>query len=263
MRGLLLVLLLLAAGQAVAAERILALTPHICEILFAVGAGDEVVGAGEYCNEPQAAADLPRVANFSQVYTEAALRLKPTLALALDEALPGLDVLRRAGVRTAASDPQSVAEVLADIRRLGELAGHGRQADELAASLAHQLEAMKAEKSPELSVYYELWDQPLLAVGGTGFLQDVLRLSGVKNVFAGVPRESVRVSRESVIRAHPDLIIVSGNDESVARRRVFWAHWLPQASVMPVDADLMSRPGPRIVRAVASLRRQVRGLEAR
>jgi len=115
----------------IAAERILALSPHVCEMLYAIGAGDEVVGAVDYCDYPEAATRLPRVGSYTGINLEAALMLKPTMAIISGTSHQQAQ-LHQLGIRVVRSAPQSVDDVLADIRRLGRITGHAKQAKALA-----------------------------------------------------------------------------------------------------------------------------------
>lgn len=256
MRWLLLCVLLLPFPTAAqAAERILALSPHICEILFAIGAGSEVVGAGEYCNYPEAASVLPKVANHRQVYVEAALRLKPTLAVALRSNLPGIGKLREEGVRIIASNPLTVDAVLEDMLRLGTVTGHADEAEATVANLRQRLRALQMEQlDVHPRVFYEIWHQPLMAAGGTSLIHSVLTKLGLENVFAKLPLEGPRVSVEAVLLARPEIIILS-SESDVSARKSFWQKWFGKHPVRFVvaNADLLHRPGPRLVQGMEQL----------
>lgn len=257
--GLLLFALLFIPNPA-SAERILALAPHVCEILFAVGAGPEVVGAGEYCDYPSAAKRLPRVADYRQVYVEAALRLKPTLAIALRDNLPGMAELARRGVHLAASNPHTVQGMLDDILRLGRLSGHGAEAGRVVAGLRHRLQSMRnARSAVHPRVYYEIWSKPLIAAGGTSLIGSALAWLGLDNVFADVSQEGPHVGVESVLLARPDIIVLSSRNDVTARER-FWRHWFKRRPVhfVVVDADLMQRPGPRLIDGMQRLQTAVK-----
>jgi iron complex transport system substrate-binding protein len=259
MRWILAALFLLAANPALAAERILALAPHICEILFAVGAGDEVVGGGDYCDYPADAKRLPRVADYRQVYVEAALRLKPTLAIALRDNLPGMAELSRHGVLLAASDPHSVQGMLDDMLRLGRLAGYAAGAEHVVAGLKRRLQAMHdARPAAHPRVFYEIWQKPLIAAGGASLINSVLSELGLVNVFADIPQEGPRVSVESVLLARPDIIVLSSQSNVQARER-FWRKWFSRRPVRFVvaDADLLHRPGPRLIAGMQQLQAAV------
>ena len=106
-----------------AEERILALAPHACEMLYAIGAQAEVVGASSYCDYPQAAKSLPRVSAYNRINVEAAIALKPTLAIVMDEKMQGVQKLRELGVTIVRSYPQKVDEVFADKEAMKEMSG--------------------------------------------------------------------------------------------------------------------------------------------
>ncbi|MDX8401935.1 MAG: cobalamin-binding protein [Mariprofundaceae bacterium] len=251
--GLLLLACWLAAAPAQAAERVLALAPHACEMMYALGAGDLLVGGVDYCDWPAAAKRLPRVGGYRRVDVEAALRLRPTLAVAMDGALPGLEKLRAFGVRVMVSNPQTLRGVLADMRRLADFVGRAdapvlaRQARELA-----RLEATRPMRP--VRVFYEIWPDPLMTAGGRTFLNDAIRLAGGVNVFGDLPMEAPRVNVEAVVRARPEVIVVPLEKRTLAVRRAFWRRWLPGVRVIGVNPDLMNRPGPRLLDGVLRLR---------
>lgn len=254
-RCLLLLLALLAALPAVAAERILALSPHACEILYAIGAGKDIVGAVDYCDWPPAAARIPRVGNYLGVNTEAALRLMPTLAITFDGSDPGLILLKRQGVRVMRSDPHSLDEILTDIMRIGRASGHTSGAAALVARLKKRIAAVKA-RSPKkkLPTFYEVWPKPLITPGRGSFITDVMERAGFHNIFAAVPGEAARVNLEGIIRARPSVVIVPGDKRDITVRRKYWRKWLGHdVQVIRVSHDLLSRPGPRIVDALDRL----------
>jgi len=261
MKHLLVAAILLLVQPAYAAERILALTPHVCEILFAIGAGAEVVGAGEYCDYPAAVAGLPRVANHRQLYIEAALRLKPTMAVGLRGNLPGLARLKADGVRVVASNPLSLQALFADMIRLGGLTGHRQQAHAAVAGLEHRLQALHAASdASHPRVYYEIWHDPLMAAGGGSLISSVLDELGLVNIFAGVPLEGPRVNVESVLLARPDIIMLSGETD-VQARKTFWKRWFGASPVrfVVVNADLLHRPGPRLIEGMEQLKAALSG----
>jgi len=248
-------IVLLLAIPAVAAERILALTPAACEMMYAMGAGDELVGASEYCNFPEAAKRLPRVANYRQLYVEAALRQKPTLVIVLHADLPGLEVLKASGVRVFTTNPTRVTGVFDDMLRLGELSGHQKQAEKVVDALRKRLKLLQrssARRKPR--VFYEIWHDPLITAGGSSLINDVLDEMHLKNVFGELPLEGPKISVEAVLLARPEMIILP-DDSRVAARKRFWHKWFGGKSLCFVvaDADLLHRPGPRLVQGMEQL----------
>ena len=254
MKSLLLLLLLLGCTQATAAERILALTPHVCEILYAIGAGDEVVGGVDYCDYPEAAMHLPRVGSYTGINLEAALRLKPTMAIISGTSAQKTQ-LEALGIRVIRSAPQSVDAVIADIVRLGKATGHDQQAELVAAAMRERLAALQKRRQTEPPrIFYEVWHDPLQTIGGKGFIQDILRRAGVDNVFASIPLETPRVNIEAVLHAAPDIVIIPSEHRDAAARKRFWKHWLgDDIRIIVVNPDLMNRPGPRIIDGIEAL----------
>lgn len=245
-RFCLLLAIIIWALPAHAGERILALSPHACEVLFAIGARDEVVGVGEYCDFPAAARHLPRVGNHQRIYVEAALRLKPTMVVAMQKNLAGLSLLEAKGVRAVASNPRSLAGLLAEVRRLGRLSGHGMEAERLATGLGARLQALRRHGTRRVRVFYEVWAKPLMTVGADSYLTDVLAAAGGANVFAAVAGDSLRVNVEAVLHKNPEAVLIPDTAD-VGQRRAFWRRWLGgKVRILTVKADLLNRPGPRL-----------------
>ncbi|MDQ6996519.1 MAG: cobalamin-binding protein [Mariprofundus sp.] len=253
---LLSLLLLCSTSSAWASERILALSPHACEMLYAIGAGDEIVGAVDYCDYPEAATHLPRIGSYTGINLEAALRLKPTLAV-ISGTSNQQNQMQALGIRVFRSAPQSVLEVLADIRRLGALSGHAEQAQALAANMQQRLDKLSKRRGNQpIKVFYEVWHDPLQTVGGTGFINDILKRAGLKNVFASIRLETPRINIESVLSADPDVIIIPSEHRDVAARKRFWKQWLGDGiRFIVVNPDLMHRPGPRIIDGIEALQK--------
>lgn len=253
------------AWPATAGERILVLSPHVAEVLAAVGAADDVVGVGDHTDEPPAMRDLPRVGGAHGVAVEAALRLEPTLAFAYTAGLPGLSRLEGLGVRVVVSYPRSVSEAIDEIERIGSLAGRPERAREVAAGLRERLAALRRRR-PDVPprAYYEVAAEPLISVGPGNFVSDVLREVGALNVFEDVPTANPRVSVEAVLRARPDVLVLPGEREKAAARARDWAEHFGSAAPawIPVPADLLHRPGPRLLEGMEILQARILNLSA-
>ncbi|MBF0281985.1 MAG: cobalamin-binding protein [Zetaproteobacteria bacterium] len=251
----LLCLLLLSTQSWAGGARILALTPHACEMFFAMGADDQLVGVGDYCDYPAAARGVPRVASHARIHLEAALRLHPTVVVVMNRTVAGLEILEQQGIQVLVSNPHSFEEMFADMLRLGVVAGCEIQAESLVARWRQRLAQVRAQPRLNLPIFYELWSDPLLAVGGEGFLEDMIEAAGGVNVFAQEMRESVRINVESVVRAAPKLIIIPLEQRALAAREQFWRHYFVDKTVLfvAVDADLLHRPGPRLLDGLEQL----------
>jgi len=247
----------LSGMQAQASERILAFSPAACEMLFAMGAGAEVVGVSDYCDFPERAKHLQRVANARQVFIEAALRLKPTLIVASNTHLKGMESLKDAGIKILFTHPRHIPDVFSDMRRLGVATGHKRKAEELAQTWENELQVMQLHQIRRIPVFFEVWTDPLMTQGGKSFITEVIEAAGGRNVFADVELESMRVNIEAVLRANPEVIVIPSKSGDIHSRRAFWRKWLNSARVISVNPDLISRPGPRLVNGVKVLQRKL------
>ncbi|MDQ7003101.1 MAG: helical backbone metal receptor [Ghiorsea sp.] len=254
---------LLTTTVAHANERILALAPHICETLYAIGAGKDIVGGVSYCDYPAAAKDLPRIGAYNRINVEAAISLKPTLAIALNPQTPGLDKLRALGVKVVSSYPLTVDEVISETRRLGKLTNHQQQANQVADAMQKRLNRLKQRVSKQnIPVFYEIWADPLLTAGNNTFIHDVLKQIGLRNVFGSVALEAPRVNVESVINAKPKLIIIPSEKRDISVRSAYWRKWLgDDIAIITVNPDLVHRPGPRLLDGMEYLVNQIEGLD--
>jgi len=251
------IILCLSVAQANATERILALSPAACEMLFAMGAGSEVVGVSDYCDFPERTKYLPHVANARQIFVESALRLEPTLIVASNMHLQGLELLKRDGIRILLTHPRHISDVFLDMRRLGIATGHKRKAEKLVQTLERELYVIKSHQVRRIPVFFEAWSDPLMTQGGKSFVTEAIETAGGSNVFSDVDLESIRINVEAVLRANPEVIVVPSKSGSIRDRRTFWHKWLNGVRVISINPDLISRPGPRLVHGVKELQRKL------
>lgn len=242
------------------AQRIVSLAPHVTELLFAAGAGDRVVAAVEYSNFPEAAKALPRIGSHTAFDIERIAALKPDLAIAWGSGNPSGQVaqLKRLGIPLFVSEPKQLEDIPANLRRLGLLSG--RSAEDAARSFEQRLRALRTGYSglAPVTVFYEIWNQPLMTVGGAHAISAVIALCGGRNVFAGLAPLAATIDVEAVLRANPDLIVASGMDTARPEWLDQWRHW-PQLNAVKRDnlffipPDLLQRHTPRILDGAESL----------
>jgi len=257
MKALLLLLTLFGCASANAAERILALSPHACEILSAIGAADEVVGISEYCDYPASFKNKPVIGNYSRLFVEAAMRLKPTIIVAPHAGLKGLSQMKKYGARIIITHPETLNDIFEDIDRIGRITRHTDQAHRLVQTLTRRLKNIQTHISNRKRVFFEVWSDPLMTEAGRSFITEVLAAAGGDNVFATTDTETMRLNIEAVVRAAPEVIVIPTRSGNINDRVLFWKQWLPNARVVAVNPDLVSRPGPRIIDGIAALHRQL------
>jgi iron complex transport system substrate-binding protein len=244
------------------ARRIVSLAPHITELLYAAGAGDRLVGTVEYSNYPEAAQRLARVGGYSALDLEAVAALKPDLVIAWASGNRDTHLARLAalGIPVFVSEPHNLADVGRSIETFGRLAGSEAIAAEAARTYAARRTALAARYAglPAVTVFYQVWDRPLMTVNGAHLISDVMALCGGRNVFAGLPQLAPTVSVESVLAANPEVIVASGMGEERPEWLDQWRRWpgltaSARGNLYFIPPDLMQRHTPRILDAAERL----------
>ena len=244
------------------AARIVSLAPHVTELLFAAGAGGRVVAAVEYSDFPEAARAVPRVGSFAAFDLERIAALKPDLAIAWGSGNPPGQVaqLARLGIPVFVSEPKALEDVAATLRRFGELAATSVAAESAAVAFERRLGALRARYAGRrpLTVFYEIWNQPLMTIGGSHVIGAAIELCGGRNVFAAIAQPAAAVELEAVLRADPDVILASGMDAARPEWLDHWQRWPQLAAVRRgnlffVPPDLIQRHTPRILDGTAQL----------
>ncbi len=238
------------------AQRIVALAPHVTEVLFAAGAGTNVVGAVEYSNYPEAANAIPRVGGYSNVDMEAVAALRPDLVIAWKSGNRSvhLDKLEALGIPVYVNEARSFEGVARSIEVFGRLAGTHEQA-RIAADTFRQrkqvLEQQHAQRPP-VRTFYQIWNQPLQTVNDEHLISDVIRLCGGQNVFGGLAQLAPRIGVESVLAADPEVIVASGMGEARPEWLDEWRRWPAlrasrSNNLFFIPPDLLQRHTPRIL----------------
>lgn len=248
-----------ATGAAIAlaapASRIVSLAPHATELLFAAGAGDRIVGVLAPADWPPEAATLFRVGSAAGLDLERIVALKPDLVIVWPYLAPAqIERLRAVGTTIFVSDPRTPAAIAIELERLGTLAGTPEQAARAAAAFRARLAALgqRASTARKITVFYEIWNQPLYTIGGGHLISAAIQLCGGENVFAGLALPAPAVGIEDVLAARPEAI-VAGTDGAVWPTWLDgWKRWskLPavaHGNLFVVDANLLHRAGPRFV----------------
>ncbi len=244
------------------AAKVVSLAPHLTEVIFAAGAGAQLVGATSYSNYPDQAKDVPRVGTYNSVSLETMVALKPDLVFSWhsgngEEVVSRLEAL---GLQVYVERPRNLEAVAHSLRMVGVLTGNEAQghaaADEYLATLERLRETYSARST--VSVYYQIWDEPLLTLNDDHIISDVIRLCGGKNVFADAIPLVSRISVESVIRADPQVIIASGMGEARPEWLDAWGRWASMRAVRQkqlyfVPPDILQRHTPRIMQGAAML----------
>ena len=236
--------------------RIVSLAPHVTELLFAIGAGGQIVGADEFSDFPVAAKKLPRIGRAGALDLERIVALKPDLVIGWGSGNSSAQVsqLRKLGLKIFISEPRQLNDVSSSLRRFGRLTGNIEKAkisaDNFDLSIAN-LRARFAHNKP-VTVFYEIWNQPLMTVNGQHIISAVIELCGGKNVFANLGQLAPTVDIEAVMQAQPQAILGSGSDNSRPMWLDDWRRWprIPAAAngnLFHIPPDLIQRHTPRLL----------------
>jgi iron complex transport system substrate-binding protein len=242
------------------ARRIVSLAPHLTEQLFAIGAGDLIVGTTDFADFPEAAMGLPRVARAHSVDLERVSAARPDLVLVWGSGFPPatVDAVRRLGVPTFVSEPGRLADIATSLERLGMLTG--RSAERAAAAFNAKLDALRERYRGrrEVRVFYQVWNDPLMTLGGRHVVSEAIALCGGRNVFAELAPIAPRVSTEAVLAADPEVIVTAEPGARPSGALAVWQRFgritaVRRDLLVTLDADRINRHGPRIVDEIAVL----------
>ncbi|MDD2885157.1 MAG: cobalamin-binding protein [Dechloromonas sp.] len=244
------------------AKRIIALAPHIAESLFAIGAGERLVGTVDYSDYPPEAKKITRVGGYSRIDLEAVVALKPDLVIAWESgnSMVQADKLKALGLTVYISQPNTMANIANQLERLGELAGTEASARRAAQAFRQRLVTLQQRYSqrPPVRVFYQIWQTPLITVGGPQIISDAIKLCGGDNVFGHLPQMAPRVSTEAVLAANPETIIATGMGDARPDWLHDWDKWRQMTAVdrdnlFHINPDIMQRHTPRILDGAAKL----------
>jgi iron complex transport system substrate-binding protein len=234
------------------AQRIISLAPDITEILFAVGAGSQVVGVIKGSDFPAAARKLPIVGSYTGVDLERVVALHPDLIIAWHGTfLRELAVLHKMGIPVYLTKPRRLEDIPRTMRHLGVLAGSNANALQAAATYTQRLQALKLQfqqRSP-VTIFYQIGDMSLMTVNKDSWINQAITLCGGRNVFAQMKSIAPTVDWEAVVTANPEVII---SDAEQADWKTRWQRWqrinaVKHQFLFRIDPSLIERASPRLI----------------
>jgi iron complex transport system substrate-binding protein len=264
-------------------RRVVALSPALTEMVYAVGAGPTLVATVQTSNWPPAARALPRIGDALRFDVERILALKPDLVLAWHHGNPARELaqLESAGLRLVRFEPTRLDEIPRTLERLGDLLGHTEAGRAQGAAFRTGIESLRTAHriAAPVSVFYQVWSSPLMTLNRHHVVSDVLALCGGRNVFGDLPQLVPQLSTESVLAANPEVLLTARDDLDPAAgvrrdpalpayaawRRFHDLEAVRRGWLFEVSGDIMTRPGPRLLdgaRAVCAALDGVRGERA-
>lgn len=238
------------------ASRIVTLAPSVVEVAYAAGAGDKIVATVEYSDYPASALKIPRVGGHSKIDLEAVIAAKPNLIIAWESgnSPTAIQKFRQLGIPVYMSQPHKMTDIPGEIERIGTLAGTEPTAKKSANDFRQRYQALaqKYQNRPPVTVFYQVWQNPLITIGGQQIMSDAITLCRGTNIFADLKPLAPRVSFEAVIAANPEAIVTSGMADQHPEMLDAWKKWpnltaTQRNNFFFVQSDLMNRSGPRIL----------------
>lgn len=259
----LMLILLLYAELVTANEqhslRIITLTPELTELAYAAGAGSYIIAVGKDSDFPIAAQSLPVIANFPQVDIEAIVNKHPDIVIADDSIAMRLVLkkLQHFGIKIFTVKLNNLNDIPKAIENIAQLVGTEKAAQQSLAEFKRHYAYLQqyTDKKP-VSVFFQIWSEPLLTVNDKTLIGQVITLCGGKNIFGKATVSAPAVGIEAVLTANPQVIISSeSNHSSLARQ---WLHWsylqaVRQNQLFFVSPDLLQRYSPRALQGAEAV----------
>lgn len=238
------------------AQRVISLSPHVTELIFAAGAGDKIIGTVKYSDYPAAAKDIPRIGDNRQFDLERIMAMKPDLLVIWMHGAfeRQLEVLKQSGVPFFFSDPQKLEQIPDTILKLGSLLGTEKTAQLSANDFRQQLQQLRAQYQGKAKVrtFYQVWHKPLYTLNDKHIVSDAIRVCGGENIFGKLNVTAPVVSVEAVLQENPE-VLISAESRNQASNGI--DQWKSMTSLLAaknnnlvlIDGDLVNRSGPRII----------------
>ena len=242
--------------------RIIALAPHIVENLFAIGAGDNIVGTVDYADYPSEAQSIERIGSYYGISLEKVLALKPDLVIAWKSGNQSEDLaqIERLGIKVYLSNPTTIAGVAHELLTFGEFTGNIEQSQQAASAFTQKLNAIvkSQQDKKDITGFYQLWAEPMMTVSKNTWINQLIETCHVSNVFADSVTDYPQISIENVIVIKPQVIIIPDEKSKTPQPVVNWQKWPEVPAVkndqfISVNADLLHRFTPRMLDGLADM----------
>ncbi|MDB4887854.1 MAG: ABC-type transporter, periplasmic subunit [Gemmatimonadetes bacterium] len=242
-----------------APQRIVSLNPTTTELLFAIGAGPRLVGRTTYDVWPEAARRVPDLGPGLRPNVEAVLGAHPDLVVlyASQDNREAARRLRAAGIRTASYRVDRIRDFERVTLALGAITGDSAAARTTVDTVRATLGRVRAATAslPRPTVFWPLWQSPLLSVGGGSFLNEILEIAGARNIYAELPQPSPAITFEDLVRRDPDVILTSAATRTRMRTEPRWAglRAVRTGRILLFDSTIVNGPSARVGASAAGM----------
>ncbi len=241
-------------AEDIPATRIIALAPHIVEMLYDVGAGDQIIGTTDFADYPEEAKEIPRIGNYIRLQIERVIELQPDLIIAWKSGNPSDDLARlnQLGFTVLYSQPNTFEDIAKELKYFANVTGNQAQGERVAGEFLSQLNELSTtyENKSDITVFYELWSRPLTTIAKGSWPQQHLNICHATNPFEQVVTPYPQVNIEMVLQTPIDLIIQPLSENQKDREGFNWTDWPAISAVknnfiIQPDADALHRMTPR------------------
>jgi iron complex transport system substrate-binding protein len=236
-------------------KRVVSLAPSLTESIFAVGAGEKLVGVTTYCNYPEAAKSIEKIGDTQTPNIERIVTLKPDIVFVstASQLEAFMATLEQQGITVYVMDAKSIVEVIDDLRTLGGLLDTEERSAFLASALEARVNGVE-NASASTRVFIQISNEPLFTIGKDSFLTELVSKAGGESVTKDVPSGYPKLSKETASAMNPDVIILSDSGDNREPNLVFRnSNAMKNRRVYRINADIISRPGPRLVDALEQI----------
>ncbi len=246
--------------------RIISLAPNITEILFALELGDNIVGVTSFCNYPPEARSKPVIGSTTQINLEEIITLEPTIAFSTSSNLHQSfrSRLEDIGCKSVTLDVENLKDIYSAIDTIAKDCNIQRKGSVLTEDIKAKLNAIsqksKAKNKPKVLVVIQ--QEPLIVAANETYIDDLIKTLGAINAVTGINSHWPQINNESLILFAPDIIIEARSKKAISSGKEDWKefykkwHSIPAVQndkIFAIDADIISRPGPRVVETAEML----------
>jgi len=237
-------------------KRIIALSPHAVELLYAIGAGDNIVATISHADYPEAAKKIEIIGDYRGITIEKLISLKPDLVITWPSGnkMNQVQQIEKLGFNVIASDPITLDDIASDLRALGKLTGHSEQAEIVAQKFEKELALLTKQyqdRAP-IKTFYQLWSKPLMTISKGSWINQFITRCGGINVFGDAGNPYPKISTENVLLTGAQVILIPDDNQTRSHELFDWKKWdvLPAVKnkhIYQPNAKVLHRPTPRVL----------------
>ena len=239
-------------------ERAVSLAPNLTESIFAVGAGERLVGVTSFCNFPEETQKIQKIGDTMNPNMETIIALKPQIVFVstASQIENFTKQLEQQNIAVFVTAPKNLEDVLKNLRQLGDIFGTERQTGELLNNLQLRIIEIdeKVRDKPKVKTFVQISKEPLFTIGKDSFLTEIIERAGGTSVTKDVATPYPKLSKETALALNPDAIILSESPDNTETNEVFKnSNAVRNGKVFKVNADILSRPSPRLIDALEQI----------